>query len=199
VILDYSVLESLIDEAEALDLDNYTEASVKDFQKVLAEARELIDNSDDQESIDNMVTQLEDAIKNLEKIEVILDYSTLKSLIDEAEALDLDNYTEASVKDFQRILAEAKELIDNADDQESIDSMVTRLQEALEGLIEKETGKPTPPDKSDPNGDKTGKTDGIGETTLPKSGEANQTMFWIIGIGLILAAPIVNRKRSQKS
>src|SRR5699024_9307600 len=132
--LDYSVLESLIDEAEALDLDNYTEASVKDFQKVLTEAKELINKASNQESINNMVTQLEDAIKNLEKIEVILDYSVLESLIDEAEALDLDNYTEASVKDFQKVLAEARELIDNSDDQESIDNMVTQLEDAIKNL-----------------------------------------------------------------
>ena len=139
VELDYSKLEALIDEANALVEDEYTEESWKAMSEVLAGAEALIGNAGSQKEIDDMVATLQAAIDALvKKTPVVeLDYSKLEALIDEANALVEDEYTEESWKAMSEVLAGAEALIGNADSQKEIDDMVATLQAAIDALVKK--------------------------------------------------------------
>ena len=139
VVLDYSKLEALIDEANALVEDEYTEESWKAMSEVLAGAEALIGNAGSQKEIDDMVATLQVAIDALvKKTPVVeLDYSKLEALIDEANALVEDEYTEESWKAMSEVLAGAEALIGNAGSQKEIDDMVAALQAAIDALVKK--------------------------------------------------------------
>ncbi len=139
VELDYSKLEALIDEANALVEDEYTEESWKAMSEVLAGAEALIGNAQTQKEIDDMVAALQAAIDALvKKTPVVeLDYSKLEALIDEANALVEDEYTEESWKAMSEVLAGAEALIGNAQTQKEIDDMVAALQAAIDALVKK--------------------------------------------------------------
>ncbi len=60
-------LQSTVEEAEKLNLDNYTVESVKKFQNALEEARRVLASGSGQEEIDEALRALQKAIEELEK------------------------------------------------------------------------------------------------------------------------------------
>ncbi|MBM7716583.1 hypothetical protein JOC94_003604 [Bacillus thermophilus] len=141
--VDKSTLESVIAEADKVNTEKYTEASVQVFAEKLAAAKEVMANeSATQSEVDGAVTALQDAIKALQEKEAPseeVDKSTLESVIAEADKVNTEKYTEASVQVFAEKLAAAKEVMANESaPQSEVDGAVTALQDAIKALQEKE-------------------------------------------------------------
>ena len=141
VVLDYSKLEALIDEANALVEDEYTEESWKAMSEVLAGAEALIGNAGSQKEIDDMVAALQAAIDALvKKTPVVeLDYSKLEEMINSVDKLNKDNYTKESWDEMLKVLEKAKELLKNknAKSQDEIDNLTLSLDAAIKALVGK--------------------------------------------------------------
>ena len=141
VELDYSKLEALIDEANALVEDEYTEESWKAMSEVLAGAEALIGNAGSQKEIDDMVATLQAAIDALvKKTPVVeLDYSKLEEMINSVDKLNKDNYTKESWDEMLKVLEKAKELLKNknAKSQDEIDNLTLSLDAAIKALVGK--------------------------------------------------------------
>ena len=104
---DMSELQSLVDEANTLDPDDYIQDEAFDtFKSVLAEAEELLANANaDQADVDAKAEALTRAMAALRKIP---NKDELNKLVAEMEQKDLDGYTDRSVAAFKAALSVAK-------------------------------------------------------------------------------------------
>lgn len=107
----------------------------------------------------------------------MIDYSQLKRALKEIATLDLKIYTESSRLDLNAVIVEAQALINNAESQEQVDSMIKKLNIAFKELKL------------------------IGDTTddneLPGTGVSSQSCG--IGLGLIAMGYVLTiRKRKSR-
>ena len=142
VKMNFTALEELIAEYEALDESIYTANSWDSFKAVLDAAKALVNNTRDQAEVDKKVTDLRAAYLALVK-KII--YTALENLIAEIEAENLDAtlYTTETWMNLQNALTAAKDLINKAPDQAAVDAACKALQDARAAL----TLKPVEPDK----------------------------------------------------
>lgn len=129
---DKSALNKEIYEAIKIKRFGYTESSWLEFQKALQEAQNTAGMVyPTREEIDNA---LEILIKGKEALEVDEKYE-IKSLIDKAESLNYEEYTEDSFKLMLQILENAKKVYENQNaDISEINDMSLKLQDALSNL-----------------------------------------------------------------
>lgn len=77
--IDKSVLKTIVENADKIDVKLYTEESVKSFEKVLKKAKELLSDeslsAEDQEKVDMAVNELKQAIDSLE----LMDHGTIEN------------------------------------------------------------------------------------------------------------------------
>ncbi|WP_066191768.1 discoidin domain-containing protein [Gracilibacillus timonensis] len=134
--VDKSVLESKIEEAQAIDLEDYTEESVNNLTEALATAEAVLaDESATQEVVDKAFTELETAINGLE---AAVDKTALEVKVEEAQAIDLEGYTEESVEALTEAITIAETVLaDEQATQETIDQAFAELETAINGLKEK--------------------------------------------------------------
>ena len=135
--LDKTALEAAIKEAEAIEKDDYTEASVKALDDAIAAAKKALDEAKTQDELDAAKKALDDAVAALEKKPAELDKTALEAAIKEAEAIDKDEYTDASVKALDDALAAAKKALDEAKTQDELDAAKKALDEAVAALEKK--------------------------------------------------------------
>ena len=142
--VDKTSLEAALKAANGLDESKFTVDSWKTFKQVVDEAQTVYDNADaTQEEVDAAVVKLEEAQKTLVNK---ADKTALEAAIAEAEKVDVDKYSEDTVKVFDEALAAAKDV--DADDnaiQSKVDAALKTLNEAIKGLKAKgENPTPTP-------------------------------------------------------
>ena len=126
-IVDKSGLEALVEEAEQTEaeLDRYADGEAKEkFVTALEQAYEILNSEADADSVRNAEEALKEAMQALrEKAEK----EELQKAIEKAEAIDLKQYTEDSVKAFTDVLKAAKEMyLDNTlsvEEQAEVDQM----------------------------------------------------------------------------
>ncbi len=167
------VLQNLILDAEKIveDIDKYTDESFNVFINALNVAKEVLnDVKATQEEVDLAVESLTNSIDNLK---VKVDKSELEQLVKEVESLDLSKYTEESVTNLNKVLAEAKAMLEDAsltaDDQAKVDEMVSQLQKAKDGLVLKDQGGSNKPEeKPDTKPDENKKP---GNSSTPLTGD----------------------------
>lgn len=133
---DKSELQKTVDKAHEINPDDYLSDSLPDFNEALENAESVLaDNNATQDDVDNAKNALEDAMSNLEKKP---DKSDLKNLVDKAEMLDPDDYTDDSKSKLQNAIDNAKDVIDNEEaTQEDVDSAKDELQNVLDNLEKK--------------------------------------------------------------
>lgn len=132
----YSVLEDLFVQAQAIDVSHYLSSSVSTFvyERRVSE-RMLADQNSTQAQVDTQVSRLRQAMDQLVRKG---DSSALKETIKQAEAIDRERYTEATVDTLDSVLEEAKQLVSTDEHtQETVDRMNRRLNRALNQLEEK--------------------------------------------------------------
>lgn len=147
--VDKQELEVLVKEAISKDLEIYTPESAKGLQDALDKAKSVLaDENATQKEVDETTEKLRNAINNLVEKEtpsIKVDKSSLENLIKEVEKLDLTNYTEISVENLEKVLAAAKSVVANdSATQVDVDSIILKLEEAVEALTEKPETPITP-------------------------------------------------------
>lgn len=132
----YSVLEELVLQAQSIEVSNYLSSSVSTFvyERRVSE-RMLVDQNSTQVQVDTQVSRLRQAMDQLVRKG---DSSALKETIKQAEAIDRERYTEATVATLDSVLEEAKQLVSTDEHtQETVDRMNRRLNRAINQLEEK--------------------------------------------------------------
>lgn len=191
-VVDKTALEALINEAEAKDTSTYTAESVELFDAALSAAQAVLANdAATQAEVNNAILVLQSAIDNLVTKDpvVSVDKSKLEALIKEVEGKDTSAYTEASVKALNTAIANAKAVLANDDaTQGEVNAALTALQEAVDGLVKKDTTPTEPTKPTVPKDDKEQPATGI---------ESNNGLYAILVIGVSALALMLLRKRKQ--
>ena len=137
-LVNISELQKVIENAENISGEKYTEDSWAVFVKALAAANALIIKEDaTQAEVDVAIQILNDAVKALEeKPEVVeTDKLALQIAIEMAENADLEKVVPAVVKEFNEALANAKDVFDNASaTQDEVDNAFNRLANVMQML-----------------------------------------------------------------
>ena len=139
---DKTDLSMAVELAGMIDLDRYVEAGQQEFLDALAIAEETLADGDTmQPGADQAWSALVDAMGDLR---LKADKDVLEDLINEAEGLDLAQYTEESAAAFRTALASAQAVFADqtlsVDDQQTVDDAVASLRMAREGLTVKADG-----------------------------------------------------------
>lgn len=104
-------LSTLINNANALNADNYTETSYQAVTKAVDDAQKVLaDDTATQDQVDQMVTSLTGALDALVERASADSYQALLALIDECEKL-ADDFTTAEFAAMKQLLADANTLI----------------------------------------------------------------------------------------
>ena len=130
---DKTALKAFIDKVAGLDSSKYTETTWTAFEAELTEASVVYnDENAMQEEVNTAYSELVTAFLNLR---LIPDKSLLEELINQANGLNVANYTKASFDGLTKALDEAKVVFDNPDaTQKEVDSAKDVLAKALAGL-----------------------------------------------------------------
>ena len=136
---DFTALQEAVDRISKLQLDGYTEESVKVLKDALKEAEAVLEEQEaTQNTVDEMLTKLLAAEEALTKEETI-EKADLEDLINYAKAQQSKEeykYLVPVVKErFEKALAEAETIYGKADaTQEEVDAAYNALQNAIFGL-----------------------------------------------------------------
>ena len=132
---DKTALKAFIDKVSGLeaDKDKYTVDTWAAFDKELDEANAVYaDENAMQEEVNNAYKELVTAFLNLR---LIPDKSLLEELINQAEGLNVANYTKASFDGLTKALNEAKAVFENPNaTQKEVDNAKVTLEKAIAGL-----------------------------------------------------------------
>ena len=136
-------LRAVVEQAEAINLDDYTDESTTALIILIKNAKALLnDENASQENVDKLKENILDAIENLipkeDNIEEI-DKTALKITIDYSEELKsngaLENVVPAVVNEFEAALEEAKLILAKEDaTQEEVDTVMKRLVKVIHML-----------------------------------------------------------------
>ena len=130
-IVSKAELNALIETAEAIEADGYTEMSYRALQAAITAAKTVAANDDATTSeVRTAITDLASAIAGLEQI--TLDTSALEHEIELAEQIlaNIDDYVASTVEGLQEKADAAKEVLANATTQAEIDEATKTLREA---------------------------------------------------------------------
>ncbi|WP_285945152.1 discoidin domain-containing protein, partial [Thomasclavelia cocleata] len=133
-IIDASTLEARVEELEAIDTTDFTISSVEDFEELLAEAKDLLNNLSSQEEVDDMLESLMNAENILIKRGNI---DSLVALVNEYDNLEESDYTAESWEIYISALNLAKAIVaDNSNSsQEDVDQVKQILVDAKNALV----------------------------------------------------------------
>ncbi len=131
--VDKSLLQAFVEYVSGLNSSKYTEATWKTFETELTEANAVLkDTNATQEQVDNAYNQL---VKAYLDLRLIPDKSLLEDLINQAEGLNVANYTKASFDGLTKALNEAKVVFENPNaTQKEVDNAKATLEKAINGL-----------------------------------------------------------------
>ena len=139
---DKSELENLINSANALDRNDYTEESWFKLEYELQEASKVLsDENAMQDEINEMSERLKEAIKNLEEAKKV-DKSALQDLINRVKETDSSKYIESTWISFENALKNATEIL------ESETSTQVEVNEVYNSLLRAYLSLRLTPDKS---------------------------------------------------
>ena len=131
--VDKSLLQAFVEYVSGLNSSKYTEATWKTFETELTEANAVLkDANATQEQVDNAYNQL---VKAYLDLRLIPDKSLLEELINQAEGLNVANYTKASFDGLTKALNEAKVVYENPNaTQKEVDNAKATLEKAINNL-----------------------------------------------------------------
>lgn len=134
---DFTKLNELLAECEALNEDDYTKASWEVFAKAHSEAQAVAGNKDaTQAEVNNAKNALQDA-KDALKTNREESLEALENLIAEYKDMQQDNYTQESWDAFQQALKDAQDIIKNENATiEELNAAKEKLQSAYDALKE---------------------------------------------------------------
>lgn len=134
---DFTKLNELLAECEALNENDYTKASWEAFAKARSEAQAVADNKDATQAQVNNAKNALQAAKDALKTNREESLEALENLIAEYENKQQDNYTQESWDAFQQALKDAQDIIKNENATiEELNAAKEKLQSAYEALEE---------------------------------------------------------------
>lgn len=202
--VDKEGLGLLIKQAAEIDGDAYTQESFNLLTDALLSATTVFNDAEaDQNSVDKALAELKLSLESLIPIDIELPVikDELKTLIDEVESLNHELYTLDSIEILMKVLKEAKEiLISNDVDQETVDSIIQKLNSAVDSLVLIDTDPMDPTDPTDPTNpvNPIDPTNPDEDQKLPSTGVSSRGKIYISGIGLILMGGIITRRKRRK-
>ena len=129
-------LQALYDQVKGYQAADYTAESFAAFQSVLEEVARMLDEdtaSDDE--VYAAITKLQNAVNNLVKT---VHKDTLLSVINQAAALNPNEYTADSYRFLASVVEEARKIYQNPNaSQAEINSAVNQVQNAIQALVKK--------------------------------------------------------------
>ena len=130
---DKKALKAFIDDVTGLDSSKYTETTWTQFNDALTVANGVYEDVNAmQPEVNEAYTNLVTAFLNLR---LIPDKSLLEELINQAEGLNVANYTKASFDGLTKALDEAKIVFENPNaTQKEVDNAKVTLEKAIAGL-----------------------------------------------------------------
>ena len=130
---DKKALKAFIDDVTGLDATKYTQATWTQFNDALTVANGVYEDVNAmQPEVNTVYSELVTAFLNLR---LIPDKSLLEELINQAEGLNVANYTKASFDGLTKALNEAKAVFDDPNaTQEQVNSAKDVLAKAMAGL-----------------------------------------------------------------
>lgn len=134
VVIHKEKLQEAIDKTKDVKEDEYTPNSYATFKLAYDNAVSVNTNENaTQEQVDTCTTTLETAFNNLVKR---ADFRLLNQKISDANAINQDYYTDASLVDFIKELANAKELVKDLNTtQDDVDQQLTSLTNSMDSLV----------------------------------------------------------------
>ena len=125
---DKSELENLINSANALTKEDYTEESWARLEAVLQDANKVFaDENAMQEEVNETVSKLQEAIKELEEAKKV-DKSVLQGLVDKVKDTDSSKYIPSTWVEFANSLEAANSILTSESaTQEEVDSSYSAL------------------------------------------------------------------------
>lgn len=173
---DKQALQTAIEQAEALDLSEFTEASVTAAKEALAAMNEALADAQNtmlthklaQSVVDESTNTLNERMDALMELLVYdTDKSALSAAIDDAMALQEEDYTEDTWAAFAQALADAKAVLEANVDQEQVDAALQALKDAQAALTLRGSEAPEDPQPSEggenkPDDTETGAATGMG-------------------------------------
>ena len=129
-VIDKSELENLINSANGLNKDDYTEDSWSNLEAILQEANKVfVDENAIQDEVNEMVDKLQQAIRELEEKKI--DKSVLQGLVDKVKETDSSKYTPSTWTQFENALKAANSILTNeSSTQEEVESSYNTLLKA---------------------------------------------------------------------
>ena len=130
-IVSKAELNALIEAAEAIAADGYSEVSYEALQAAIEAAKgTAADDDATTTEVTTAITNLATAIANLE--EITLDTSALEHEIELVTEMiaNLDDYVPSSVEGLENKLEEAKLVLQTAETQSAVDTATAMLREA---------------------------------------------------------------------
>lgn len=151
---DKEALQELVEEAESVDREKFTDASIAELDAALESAEEILEqdlSKEKQEVVDGAYQALRDAMDNLAER---ADTSALQEEVIEARAIEAGEYTEESFENLQKAIKEAEEVLDrdlSIDEQEIVNGALQALRDAKAALVKKEIKAPDTGDNQNMN------------------------------------------------
>ncbi len=138
-------LQAAIDDAAAIEQGDYTDKSYNALQEAIIDAQEAVDDADaTSEEIANASAELQAAIDALEEKASDEQKDDLQAAIDEAEALNPDDYTADSYEALKDAIDNAQDTLDDPDaSAEDVEAALEAVKTAQDNL-EPATPTPTP-------------------------------------------------------
>ena len=133
-------LQGLIDLANSLNKDSYTDDSVAVFTTALTNANDTVTNAKTQQELDEASVALKGSILGLESKESeLIDRSELEKAIKEAQAIDLSTKTTISANTLKNTLTSAIAIYNNSNVSQSVvDNTTNALRSAINNLQDKD-------------------------------------------------------------
>lgn len=144
---DYSKVNEAIKKANALNKDEY-----KDFSKVEEAVNAIVRDLKitEQEKVDAMAKNIEDAIAKLEKkpVKVMVDKTKLEKAVKDAKDIDTSIYTKESIEVLKETIQNAENVLKNENATEKdVNDAQEKLQSALDKLVLIDNDQPSVPEK----------------------------------------------------
>ena len=154
--IDKSQLRNLVAEIAGMDLGKYTQESKSNLLTALDAADHVLsdDNATDTD-VNSVLDQLKQAknalVENKTNPQVeVVNKDELRAKIEEAEAKNAQEFTEDSFNNLKTKLNEAKKILNKADaKQAEVNTAKTNLENAIKGLVKKQTPAPKQVNKSE--------------------------------------------------
>ena len=180
---DKSALQAFVDYVSDVDSSKYTETTWKMFEAKLNEANVVLkDENATQEQVDSAYNEL---VKAYLDLRLKPNKDLLEDLINQANGLNVANYTKASFDGLTKALNEAKVVFENPNaTQKEVDSAKATLEKAINSL---EANTPVDNTTNIPVSN--------GDTTSVKTGDESLTgMFATIALLSVAGCVVLRRK-----